>query len=111
MGGTPPGHHRLASLTHWVGVGGLLFGLGGLLPRDWLHLRHVIWMFSGVSCPPLEAGIMWSASGLLGCRPRVQSSVIPQVGQCVRCLAWWSAVWRALFQFAVPVRDVAMFVP
>ena len=31
-----------------------------------LHARQMIWMLSGVSCPPLEYGVMWSASALAG---------------------------------------------
>ena len=31
-----------------------------------LHARQMIWMLSGVSWPPLEYGVMWSASALAG---------------------------------------------
>ena len=46
------------------GVGVAFFVLPADLVR--LHARQMIWMLSGVSWPPLEYGVMWSASALAG---------------------------------------------
>ena len=64
-------------------------------------------MFSKVSVPPFECGIMWSTSALLGRLLYSQSSIVPHSGQFVSPLlkssvSRWSLTRR---HCAVPVRD------
>ena len=55
------------------------------LPRLLLHLAHNTLPLSGWLVPPSEAGIMWSASALLGlrCPLLLYWSLVPHAGQCV----------------------------
>ena len=75
-----------------------------------LHARQMIWMLSGVSCPPLECGVMWSASALAGVYGVVWSSHWLQCGQCVWLLACACliACVRRRRHLPVPVLLVAM---
>ena len=60
------------------------------LPRLLLHLAHNTLPLSGWLVPPNEAGIMWSASALLGLRCPllfVYWSLVPHAGQCVMPIA------------------------
>ena len=56
--------YQVMSVSGVSGVGVAFFVLPADLVR--LHARQMIWMLSGVSCPPLEYGVMWSASALAG---------------------------------------------
>ena len=59
------------------------------LPRLLLHLAQRTRPLSGWLDPPSEAGIMWSASALLGLRSPLLLywSLIPHAGQCVMPMA------------------------
>lgn len=64
-------------------------------------------MFSKVSVPPWECGMMWSTSALFGRREYSQSRIVPHSGQFVMPLLKSSSRRWSLMRIhlVVPVRD------
>lgn len=78
-------------------------------PRRWLHRLHIVRPLSSVFVPPSDHGVMWSGSGLSGCRLVSHASVTPHVGQVV-CPAARSRLRTAARQRLCPVVPVLLVV-
>lgn len=78
-------------------------------PRRWLHRLHIVRPLSSVFVPPSDQGVMWSGSGLSGCRLVPHASVTPHVGQVV-CPAARSRLRMAARQRLCPVVPVLLVV-
>lgn len=114
----PAGHHSndglasiglvLASRLAWI-----CFALPCLPPSLPLHSRQMTRRLDGWCDPPCSHGIMWSGSGLLGCRDWFQLSQVEHSGQVVwpAPRASFSTTALTFFHSAVPVREVAIHSP
>ena len=78
-------------------------------PRRWLHRLQIVRPLSSVLVPPSDHGVMWSGSGLSGCRLVPHASVTPHVGQVV-CPAARSRLRTAARQRLCPVVPVLLVV-
>ena len=106
--GCPPSRYQATSVV----VVPVLRRFGALLrpfPRRWLHRLHIVRPLSSVFVPPSDQGVMWSGSGLSGCRLVPHASVTPHVGQVV-CPAARSRLRTAARQRLCPVVPVRLVV-
>ena len=106
--GCPPSRYQATRVV----VVPVLRRFGALLrpfPRRWLHRLHIVRPLSSVFVPPSDQGVMWSGSGLSGCRLVPHASVTPHVGQVV-CPASRSRLRTAARQRLCPVVPVRLVV-
>ena len=106
--GCPPSRYQATSVV----VVPVRRRFGALLrpfPRRWLHRLHIVRPLSRVLVPPSDHGVMWSGSGLSGCRLVSHASVTPHVGQVV-CPAARSRLSTAARQRLCPVVPVRLVV-
>ena len=106
--GCPPSRYQATSVV----VVPVRRRFGALLrpfPRRWLHRLHIVRPLSRVLVPPSDQGVMWSGSGLSGCRLVSHASVTPQVGHVV-CPAARSRLSTAARQRLCPVVPVRLVV-
>ena len=107
-GGAPPSRYQATRVV----VVPVLRRFGALsrpFPRRWLHRLHIVRPLSSVFVPPSDHGVMWSGSGLSGCRLVSHASVTPHVGQVV-CPAARSRLRTAARQRLCPVVPVRLVV-
>ena len=106
--GCPPSCYQATSVVV-VPVRRRFGALLRVFPRRWLHRLHIVRPLSSVFVPPSDQGVMWSGSGLSGCRLVPHASVTPHVGQVV-CPAARSRLRTAARQRLCPVVPVRLVV-